>query len=301
MKTNKLLLPLILTLLSLVVCAQTKNEKNGALLWEISGKDLKMPSYILGTLHLESGNYLDSIPGAQKTLESCEQVVGEVVIGDMYSSMQEIMSVLKMDADTTYHILYSEDDYRFLDEQMKPLLGIGLDQMGTIKPAAIHSSVVVLLGAKYIPDFNPQNLLDIFIQQKATESGKTIIGLESAKEQASLLFESMPLQRQADILLCTFENKETLLNDMDKLIYYYHRGDLSAIDKLANDFSKPCSNTQEEMRRINGDRNNKWMKKLPEIMKEKSSFIAVGALHLVGDAGLLTQLEKLGYKVEAVK
>jgi uncharacterized protein YbaP (TraB family) len=43
------------------------------------------------------------------------------------------------------------------------------------------------------------------------------------------------------------------------------------------------------------------MDKLPTMMKEKPSFIAVGCLHLVGDDGLLNRLRKEGYKVEQVK
>jgi uncharacterized protein YbaP (TraB family) len=42
------------------------------------------------------------------------------------------------------------------------------------------------------------------------------------------------------------------------------------------------------------------MQKLPEIMKEKSSFIAVGALHLAGEEGLLNLLKEAGYTVEPV-
>lgn len=36
-------------------------------------------------------------------------------------------------------------------------------------------------------------------------------------------------------------------------------------------------------------------------MDEKSNLIAVGALHLVGEDGLLIQLSNMGYTVEAVK
>jgi uncharacterized protein YbaP (TraB family) len=48
------------------------------------------------------------------------------------------------------------------------------------------------------------------------------------------------------------------------------------------------------------DRNNKWMKVLPGLMKESSQFVAVGALHLAGPDGLITQLQNSGYKVTPV-
>jgi uncharacterized protein YbaP (TraB family) len=49
------------------------------------------------------------------------------------------------------------------------------------------------------------------------------------------------------------------------------------------------------------NRNKAWSEKLPAIMKTAPTFIAVGALHLPGDKGLLNLLKKQGYTVEPVK
>ena len=40
---------------------------------------------------------------------------------------------------------------------------------------------------------------------------------------------------------------------------------------------------------------------IPAIMKAAPTFVAVGALHLPGNKGLLSLLKKQGYTVEAVK
>jgi uncharacterized protein YbaP (TraB family) len=80
----------------------------------------------------------------------------------------------------------------------------------------------------------------------------------------------------------------------------YNQGNLNwMIEHYEN--SDTCPSTQEEEAALNKDRNYRWMTKLPEIMKEKSSFIAVGALHLAGEDGLLNLLEKAGYTVESIK
>ena len=49
------------------------------------------------------------------------------------------------------------------------------------------------------------------------------------------------------------------------------------------------------------NRNKNWVKQLKEIMKNKSVFVAVGAGHLVGDAGLISLLKKAGYNVEPLE
>ena len=47
------------------------------------------------------------------------------------------------------------------------------------------------------------------------------------------------------------------------------------------------------------DRNNNWMPLIKTLFdSEEKEFVLVGAAHLVGEDGLLTQLEKLGCKVE---
>ncbi|MCB0754781.1 MAG: TraB/GumN family protein, partial [Flavobacteriales bacterium] len=49
------------------------------------------------------------------------------------------------------------------------------------------------------------------------------------------------------------------------------------------------------------ERNNRWIKAIQEKLGDKSVFFAVGAMHLVGDNGLIKQLQSAGYTVEAVK
>ena len=48
-------------------------------------------------------------------------------------------------------------------------------------------------------------------------------------------------------------------------------------------------------------RNADWLTKLPAIFKEGPTFVAVGALHLAGDKGIVEGLRKLGYNVSPVK
>ena len=49
------------------------------------------------------------------------------------------------------------------------------------------------------------------------------------------------------------------------------------------------------------NRNKAWAEKLPTIMKAAPTFVAVGALHLPGEKGLLKLLKSQGYTVEPVK
>ncbi len=48
------------------------------------------------------------------------------------------------------------------------------------------------------------------------------------------------------------------------------------------------------------DRNDRWIKKMEEQLTKNATFFAVGAMHLVGEKGLIEQLQAAGYSVEAV-
>ena len=46
-------------------------------------------------------------------------------------------------------------------------------------------------------------------------------------------------------------------------------------------------------------RNNDWIDKIESLLNTKEKeFILVGALHLAGEEGLISQLSDLGYKIE---
>ena len=51
---------------------------NAQLLWKITGKELKAPSYLMGTHHLAPLSIMDSIKGMQTALNSTTQVIGEL-------------------------------------------------------------------------------------------------------------------------------------------------------------------------------------------------------------------------------
>jgi uncharacterized protein YbaP (TraB family) len=290
----------IVLLLSVVISgsmhAQTETYKSGSLLWEISGKDLSKPSYLLGTFHLKSGDYLDSIPGAKNALSSCEQVVGELNMSDMAGMQLQMQQAMMMASDTTYRMLYSDEDYQFANEKIVSLMGAGLDQIGMLKPAAIQLAITMLVYANYFPNINPADILDIRIQTEAIKEQKPVLSLETVDNQIYVLFGVMNLQRQADMLLCGLKNMDETIATVSEIIDSYDQGDLNKLYEQMEK-SDSCSSTPQEIDALNKDRNYAWMKKLPEIMKEKSSFIAVGALHLGGEVGLLNLLEKAGYTV----
>lgn len=275
----------------------------GSLLWKVSGNGLTQPSYLFGTHHLIPITFLDSVSGIHDAFENTEQAVGELDMGNMSQMQMKIMGESTMPAGITFDSFLSATDVTLLDSILTRLMGVGLGQLGTLKPALLSNLISVTLYQQYYPSLSSGKSLDQYFQEEALKRNRPVIGLESTEDQIHVLLNSQTLDRQAELLICMVKHPELLKEQMDKLQVAYHAQDIKALLELYEEEmpDDPCPSTEEEKNLLNRDRNRKWLEKLPAMMADKPSFIAVGCLHLPGKDGLIEGLRKLGYRVEAVK
>ena len=102
--------------------------------------------------------------------------------------------------------------------------------------------------------------------------------------------------------MCTINNIDTEVENLKKLTNAYMKQDLAEMLRISEERKgNLCDPTPDEEEALIYKRNKAWAEKLPAIMKTAPTFVAVGALHLAGDKGLLNLLKKQGYTVEPVK
>lgn len=290
-------------LVLLFSCMGAPKGDTGSLLWKVSGNGLTQPSYLFGTHHLIPITFLDSVSGIHDAFENTEQAVGELDMGNMSQMQMKIMGESTMPAGITFDSFLSATDVTLLDSILTRLMGVGLGQLGTLKPALLSNLISVTLYQQYYPSLSSGKSLDQYFQEEALKRNRPVIGLESTEDQIHVLLNSQTLDRQAELLICMVKHPELLKEQMDKLQVAYHAQDIKALLELYEEEmpDDPCPSTEEEKNLLNRDRNRKWLEKLPAMMADKPSFIAVGCLHLPGKDGLIEGLRKLGYRVEAVK
>ena len=295
---KKIFLLLALILLVFTLSGQSA-EKTGSLLWKISGNGLTQPSYIFGTHHAYPVSFLDSIAGLKEAFASSQQVVGELVMNDMMAIAFELQRAGMMPPDSTWQMLLSEDDYRFVDEQLTAFLGVGLQSLGVLKPSIVSMTYTMVFYQRIFPQINPSESMDLWFQQQAASREISVIGLETVQDQINaVIFGS--LRRQAANLVCAMRNTDHTEYSARKLNRLYRTADLSGLFGMLREES-PCPMSADQESVFNDVRNKRWLEKLPAIIADKPSFIAVGALHLPGEVGLLRGLERAGYIVEAVR
>ena len=117
--------------------------------------------------------------------------------------------------------------------------------------------------------------------------------LETLDFQFSIL-ESISIEDQVEMMFeSEFENPEIAYFEM---LEVYKEQD---IDAMTDMFAEEPSMKKLETVLLT-DRNKNWIPKIENFVKDKPSFIAVGAAHLGGELGILSLLREQGYTVVAV-
>ena len=301
MNTRHFLLTLVLALATLSASAQ--------LLYKISGKDLPAPSYIVGTYHLASVSFVDSIPGIRQALAECGQVYGEIVMREMLEadSIALMQQAMMLPEGTTLDQLLSADEMNRLQNYMTDLFGIDIramsmwKQMQQMTPSAIGMTLSVLNCVKRGGNIDPQNSFDDYFQKEARAQGKPVGGLETMSFQVDVLFKGKTLQRQKELLMCQVDNAAATDEMIDAVVKAFYAQDINACkEAMDRKLHNSCDDTPEERAVLIDNRNADWLTKMPAIMAQKPTLFAVGAGHLPGQKGVLNLLRQAGYKVEGV-
>ena len=193
----------------------------------------------------------------------------------------------------THHLI----PVSFLDSV--PGLLIGLKELALMKPAAIRTMYETELYRQHT-GFDDDTQFDSYFQQIAARQGKQVIGLESVDMQIALLFGNDDQKQEALLLVETVSHREEGLQEIETLNALYKAGEIDRLVKMAQEQGDPLAMAPEEYDRMVDDRNLAWAEQLPDLMQARPCFIAVGAMHLGGEKGLVQLLRKEGYKVKAV-
>ena len=266
------------------------------LLWKVSGNGLTKSSYLFGTHHLIEKNQIKDFNKILILSGQADAVVGEMDMTDMASMQAKIMQVAVMPGKNIKDMI-STADYTLVDTELKQILGAGLDQLGAFKPIMLETMFSELVYLRSQNLTKQPEAIDVLFQMNAKENHKKVVGLETIEQQAAIMFDSLSLNRQAEILVKSVKEKQKEIDLIKKLNEYYLAGDLkklSALD-IEDDDMSPA-----EKKPMYENRNADWMKQIPALLTKQSCFIAVGCMHLVGETGLIEQLKKSGYTVEGI-
>jgi hypothetical protein len=270
--------------------AQLKITEN-TLLWEVSGKGLEKSSYLFGTYHFADKGFIDTMKVVNEKLSLADAIVGELIIDkDVAIKLVPYMLLKNNSLDK----LLTPTAYKLVDDYLKKLGKYELKMFNTLNPMAVQTLIIQLTAPKNFTENNPA--IDQYFQDYAKANNKGVIGLETAEEQAQILFGSS-LERQKTMLVQYVKNEKKNQAESQKIYNDYITQNLKSLEKA---FNKLDGFTPKEADALLKNRNVKWIEKLPALMQKQSLFIEVGAGHLVGKDGLIKGLQAQGYVLKPV-
>lgn len=294
---NKIFKFLPLTI-ALVISTLTFGQPvSKSLLWKISGNDLTEPSYLFGTYHLLGDGFLTEVPEIETPFKNAKGVVVEMVIDSSKLLNISMMAVMR---DKKISTLLSPEDFKLVSDTLEKISGFSLKMMDMFKPSQVSAALVLLqsqkLNEKTLSKY-PGIPLDVHFASAAKKNAIMLTPLETMEAQMKLLLDQFPVEEQARQLVDYVKNSNTFSKTHVDMLNLYLQKDLDALSKLMESIPEDLMGNSDYLLK---DRNEKWMKTLPPLMRSGSQFIAVGAGHLPGEDGMLSLLQKAGYQVTPV-
>lgn len=279
----------------LTLSAITQGKEENTLLWKITGPGLDKPSYLFGTIHMLCKDDAVISKNLANAIRECDEVYFEVDMDNMFEMLTAVRK-MRMRGDTTLKDLLNDEDYRKVKEYFeKKSSMLPFYVLETYKPILAAST----LEQGSMPCENTA-MMEQVLMEKAKEHEKNIRGLESLSYQAGVL-DSIPYRLQAEQLVQYIDKAskgEDNKKEMEKMFKAYKDQDLKKLEEFLLETDAGMEGFADILLY---HRNQNWVKKLKDILGEKSLVVAVGAGHLPGKKGMINLLRNEGYVLTPVE
>ncbi|MBS1592715.1 MAG: TraB/GumN family protein [Bacteroidetes bacterium] len=267
-----------------------------SLCWRITGSGLKQPSYLYGTMHVSDRRVFNFGDKVMKAFDASKAYAMELDPDKMFNPAVALSLIMK-DGSRISQML-PDSDYRFADSVVRSTTGIGLAPLDRVEPVLITAMLEEgSMGVASTDTGNMSEEMDLYFYRKAKSQKKKQIGIETVDEQIAAL-HTLSYQEQADQLRDAIEQMRHPEGATDKdLLKYYIDQDLDSLLSMSDDAKMP----DKFYKALVTDRNIRMADRIAEFVRKQPTFIAIGALHLPGQGGVIELLRRKGYKVEEWK
>ncbi len=278
----------IIALIAVAVCIISSAAQSQSLLWKITGKDLKEPSYLFGTIHMICPDELVLSEATKEAVKNTAQVALELDMDDPEFMAKAQQMALNKNMENISTKL-SEEDRATVNAFFKANYGTDLSQLGVMKPFGLMAMIYM----KGLDCAQPGSYEATFMQLKGD---KELVGLETIAYQINI-FDQIPLEEQLGWLVEYTSDLEKMKTELDFMLKAYKSQD---VEKL-HDMITSSVQFEAYAEILLYKRNKEWIERIEKLIKDKPTFIAVGAGHLGSDKGVIALLKQEGYTVTPVK
>lgn len=279
--------------------ARTRNGKG--LLWSVEEDDAPT-SYIFGTMHMTDPRVVELPDGARQAFEAADTVVIETTDvldqNAMMSAMAKRPELMMFTGEAALTDHLTDEQVATVDEALEER-GVPLGSVKKMKPWMLVS-LVALPACELNRKSAGAPVLDARLAADAEAEGKELAGLERVTEQLEAM-ASLPMDLHVRGLVDTLKLGKRVDDMIETMIVLYEQGEtgmfwpfFNAVLPAAGDDASGYADFEEAVVRT---RNHTMAERATPFLDEGGAFIAVGALHLPGEEGLVALLRGAGYTV----
>lgn len=293
-------------LLALTACHATSNSRDtnaaaaaaaratpGLFLYEVRGK--QGSAHLLGTIHVGFGFEEVLTDSARARFQAATRVITEADVGA--AAPEQLVRAALLPPGKSLRALLAPATWDALRTRLGPELPEPvLERLEPWLPT-------VMLGLeeleRVLSEQKPgadRRMMDVELVQAARASQKIIAHLETIAEQIAI-FDTIPLEEQVRELTHSLDRASAEQARM--LLDAFARGDEQRLTRALFDEAQ-LQSAPGFYDRVLYQRNARWLPIITHELERSGAFIAVGAAHLLGERGILSELRRGGYQVTRV-
>lgn len=262
-------------------------------------RDADSTIYLLGTIHLLK-------PDMEWRTEKLDAALAESTAlwlelpttnaAAMQSEMMILVSRYGLSPADRLSRKLTKDEIKTLDEAAR-LAGLSASQLDVFRPwfAALTISTAAMTRAGYDPASGVDSKIEgIFRQRNITPKG-----LETAEEQIKV-FASMTSDQELRYLRETMKEYQDAPTELDSMVKQWASADLVGMEEL---FVTEMKVEEPDLyAALLANRNANWVPQIEQMLQGSgTTFIAVGAGHLIGPDSVIAMLAAKGIVAERVQ
>jgi len=260
-------------------------------LWALRGRSNTV--YLLGSVHFLQA--AEQMPAAiEAAYEDAEALLMEIDMDDLdpLEMQQAALELGVLPAGESLQQQLGAQDYQKVAARAREL-GLDPATLDRFRPWLAAMTLVQLHMASMGLEAGAG--VEQRLTQRAISDGKPIEGLETLRQQLSMLAALSP-QQQQEFLLYSVEDSERMTREIDELLAAWRRGDT---ETLANLLAAGFEEYPDLYRPLTVDRNRKWIARIEALLDDREDYlVVVGSLHLVGKDSVVELLRRRGHPLE---
>lgn len=288
-KLNRVVLTLGCALACLLLSAQASARTS---VWKVTNGNHEL--YLGGTIHvLSSADYPLPAP-FERAYQLANTLIFETDIAALngVEAQQKFAGLMTFQDGQTLTQAIDESTLKQL-EQFLSARGIPLQNFMPFTPVGVSLTLTMLELQRL--GINPAAGIDNHFSARAASDKKTLESLETLDQQLAFL-RGMESLDANELILSTISEVNEMAELWRAMLNEWREGDLLGLQALT---LMPMQEAYPSLTDVLlKQRNLNWMEKIPAMLKDEDiEFVLVGALHLVGDFGLISLLKQQGYQV----